>query len=87
MANHKSADKRIRQDAKRKEHNHYYAKTLRNAIKDIRETTDKKAAEEKLPKINSMLDKLAQRHIIHKNKASNLRSGLAKMINALDVKA
>lgn len=83
MANHKSAAKRTRQDLKRTEHNHYYAKTLRNAIKDLRETTDKKAASEKLPKVNAMLDKLAKKNVIHKNKVNNLRSGLAKKINAL----
>ncbi|MBO4692106.1 MAG: 30S ribosomal protein S20 [Bacteroidales bacterium] len=83
MANHKSADKRVRQNAKRKEHNHYYAKTARNAIKALRETTEKKEAEEKLPQMESMLDKLVNKGIIHKNKASNLKSGLAKHVAKL----
>ena len=83
MANHKSADKRVRQTAKRKEHNHYYAKTARNAIKALRETTDKKEAEEKLPQMAAMLDKLANKGIIHKNKAANLKSSLALHINKL----
>ena len=66
MANHKSSLKRIRQTAARKAHNHYYAKTARNAVRD-----------------SSMLDKLAKRHIIHTNKAANLKSKLARMINKL----
>ena len=78
MANHKSSLKRIRQTAARKAHNHYYAKTARK-----RKTTDKAAAAAALPKVSSMLDKLAKRHIIHVNKASNLKSKLARMINKL----
>ena len=87
MANHKSADKRVRQTAKRKEHNHDYAKTARNAIKALRETTDKKEAEEKLPKMAAMLDKLAAKGVIHKNKASNLKSGLVKHVAKLEAEA
>ena len=68
MANHKSALKRIRQTKKRNLHNKYYAKTTRNAIADIRETEDKKAASDKLPKVVSMIDKLAKRNIIHTRK-------------------
>lgn len=84
MANHKSADKRVRQTVKRKERNHYYAKTARNAIKALRETTDKKEAEENLPKMASMLDKLARKGIIHKNKAANLKSGLQKQVAKIE---
>ena len=87
MANHASAEKRTRQDVKRNEHNHYYAKTTRNAIKALRDTTDKKAAEGQLPKVNAMLDKLAKSNVIHKNKASNLKSGLAKHVNGLGKEA
>lgn len=83
MANHKSAEKRIRQSAKRHERNSYLHKSTRTAIKDLRATTDKEEAKSKLSKVSSMLDNLAQKHIIHKNKASNLKSGLAKKINAL----
>ncbi len=83
MANHKSSLKRIRQTEKRKLHNHYYAKTARNAVRDLRATTDKAAAAEKLPKVTSMLDKLAKRNIIHVNKASNLKSKLAVYVNKL----
>lgn len=83
MANHKSSLKRIRQTATRKAHNHYYAKTARNAVRDLRAMTEKAAATEMLPKVSSMLDKLAKRNIIHRNKAANLKSGLAVLINKM----
>ena len=83
MANHKSSIKRIRSnDAKRTE-NRYVAKTTRTAVKKLRTATDKKTAEELLPKVSSMLDKLAKRNVIHKNKASNNKSKLTKFVNAL----
>ncbi len=83
MAHHKSALKRIRQTETKTEHNKYFAKTTRNAIKSLRNTTEKTVAAEMLPKVSSMLDKLAKRNIIHDNKASNLKSGLAKHVNGL----
>ena len=83
MANHKSALKRIRQAEKKRVHNKYYAKTARNAVKKLRGTSEKEAASEMFPKVAAMLDKLAKRNIIHKNKASNLKSKLAKHINKL----
>ena len=83
MAYHKSSEKRIRQTAVRNEKNKYYAKTMRNALKDIRSMTDKKEASEMLPKMNSILDKLAKKNIIHNKKAANLKSSIAKQINNL----
>jgi small subunit ribosomal protein S20 len=83
MANHKSSIKRIRQTEKRNERNRYQHKTTRNALRDIRATTDKKEAEQMLPKVSSMLDKLAQRNVIHKNKASNLKRSLQKYVTTL----
>jgi len=83
MANHKSCEKRIRQTKTRTLHNKYYAKTMRNAVRALRATTDKAAAEELLPKVQKMLDKLAKKSIIHKNKAANIKSGLAKHVNSL----
>ena len=83
MANHESSDKRIRQSAKRRLHNRYYAKTTRNAIRALRNTTDKTAALALLPKVTAMLDKLAKNNIIHKNKAANLKSGIAIYVNKL----
>ena len=83
MANHKSALKRIRQSNARRLHNRYYAKTARNAVKKLRETKEKSEAQALYPKVSSLLDKLAKKRIIHKNKASNLKSKLAKHVNAL----
>lgn len=83
MANHKSCIKRIRQTKTRTEHNKYYAKTMRNAVRKLRATTDKAQAEELLPKVEKMLDKLAKTNIIHKNKAANLKSSLCQHINQL----
>ena len=83
MANHKSSIKRIRSnDAKRVE-NRYYAKTTRNAVKALRTLTNKKEAQDLLPKVSSMLDKLAKKSVIHKNKAGNLKSRLAKKVATL----
>ena len=83
MANHKSSVKRIRQEQKRKLHNRYYAKTMRNAVRKLRATTDKTEATALYPKVQKMLDKLAKVNIIHKNKASNLKSKLAAHISKL----
>ena len=83
MANTASAKKCVRQSERHRLHNKYYAKTTRNAIRDLRNTTDKKAAEESAPKVYAMIDKLAKIGVIHKNKASNLKSGLQVFINKL----
>jgi small subunit ribosomal protein S20 len=83
MANHQSAKKRIRQSEKRRVHNKYYAKSARNAIKQLRDTSEKEAAQELLPKVASLIDKLAKRNIIHKNKAANLKSKLTRKVNKL----
>ena len=83
MANHKSALKRIRQTEKKRLHNRYYAKTTRNAIKELRNETNKEEATKSYPKVVSMIDKLAKKNIIHKNKAANLKSKLSKQVNSL----
>ena len=83
MANHASADKRFRQSEKRRLHNKYYARTTRNAIKAIRNTTDKAAAEQMAPKAYSMIDKLAKINVNHKNTAANLKSGIDHNIGKL----
>ncbi len=83
MANHKSALKRIRSSEKKRLHNKYYFKTTRNAVKELKSITDKKEAQEKLPKVISMIDKLTKSNIIHKNKAANMKSKLTKSIAAL----
>ncbi len=83
MANHKSSLKRIRQEQKRRLHNRYYGKTMRNAVRKLRATTDKAAAMGMYPSLVSLLDKLAKKNVIHKNKANNLKSKLALHINKL----
>ena len=83
MANHKSSKKRIRQTEVRKIRNKYYHKTARNAVKALRNTTEKEAALVLLPKVTAMLDKLAKRNVIHANKAGNIKSSIQKHVNAL----
>ncbi len=63
--------------------NRYYAKTARNAVRDLRAMKDKEEAAKRLPEVSSMLDKLVKTHVIHKNKASNLKSKLSIMINKM----
>ena len=83
MANHKSAKKRIRANDTKRLANRYFSRTMRNALKDIRLTSEKAVATEKLPKVTSLIDKLVKKGIIHRNKAANLKSGLAIKINNL----
>ena len=83
MANHKSALKRIRANDAKRVLNRYQAKTTRTFVKKLKLTTDKAEAQELFKKVSSMLDKLAKRNIIHKNKAANNKSKLAKHINAI----
>ncbi len=83
MANHKSSVKRVRQTKARTLHNRYYAKTMRNALKKIRTSENKDEVKELFPKVCSMLDRLAKRNVIHKNKAGNLKSKIAKRVNVM----
>ncbi|MEI8280094.1 MAG: 30S ribosomal protein S20 [Bacteroidota bacterium] len=83
MANHKATKKDIRQSEKRRDRNRYYGKTTRNAIRKLLATTDKAAVAAELPKVMSMIDKLAKRNVIHKNKAGNLKSGIVKQLNTI----
>jgi small subunit ribosomal protein S20 len=83
MAHHASAKKRIRQNEKRRIFNRYYKKTARTSIKKLREMTDAAEAATFLPKVVSMIDKLAKNNNFHKNKAANLKSGLMLFVNRL----
>ena len=83
MANHKSAIKRIRSNDAKRLRNKYQAKTTRNAVKKLRNANNKKEATELLPKVTSLLDKLAKKNIIHKKKAANLKSKLTKHVSSL----
>ena len=83
MANHKSSIKRIRQTKTRNERNRYYAKTMRNAVRNLRKMENKEEAAVAYKKVSAMLDKLGRKGTISKNKASNLKSKLAKHVNKL----
>ena len=83
MANHKSSKKRIRQTATKRAHNRLFHKTTRNAVKALRNTTDKEAAAKLLPTVTKLLDKIAKLNIIHKNKAGNLKSTMQLHVNSL----
>lgn len=83
MANHQSSEKRIRQSETHRLENRYYAKTTRNAVKKLRLMTSKTEATVLYPEVASMLDKLAKKNVIHKNKAANLKSSLSKHVNSL----
>jgi small subunit ribosomal protein S20 len=83
MANHKSAQKRIRSNEAKKLRNKYQHKTTRNAVRKLRSLTDKGEAQTLFTTVSSLLDKLAKKNIIHANKAANLKSGLALKINKL----
>lgn len=83
MANHKSSLKRIRSNESKRLRNKYQHKTTRNAIRSLRDMTDKKEAEKLFPSVVTMIDKLAKKNIIHANKAANLKSGLQVKINNL----
>lgn len=83
MANHSATKKDVRQSAKRRDRNRYNGKTTRNAIRELKTNTEKKVYEEQLPNVVSMIDKLAKRGVIHKNKAANLKSKLTKKANTI----
>ena len=80
MAHHKSALKRIRQNSVKRLKNRFYKKTARTAVKNLRNLTETAEAEKFLPKVISMIDRLAKRNTIHKNKAANLKSSLMKLV-------
>ncbi|MFT4071400.1 MAG: 30S ribosomal protein S20 [Dysgonamonadaceae bacterium] len=83
MANHKSAIKRIRQANVARLQNRYVAKTTRNSVRKLRSLSNKEEAKKLYPSVCSMLDKLAKKRVIHKNKAGNLKSKLAAHISKL----
>jgi small subunit ribosomal protein S20 len=82
MANHKSAKKNIRSSAKKRLSNRLHAKTMRNSLRDFRALTEQTAMLESAPSVIEKIDKLAKKGVIHKNKASNLKSKLMKKTNA-----
>jgi small subunit ribosomal protein S20 len=83
MANHKSAEKRIRSNDTKRVINRYQAKTTRNLLKELRSNTDKSKVAELVPQVSAMLDRLAKKNVIHKNKAANLKSSIQMHLNSL----
>jgi small subunit ribosomal protein S20 len=83
MAHHSATKKSIRKSAKRRLENRYYGKTTRNAMRRLRAIEEKGEAEKSLPEVISMIDKLAKKNVIHKNKAANLKSKLTKKVTSL----
>ncbi|MDP1623904.1 MAG: 30S ribosomal protein S20 [Bacteroidales bacterium] len=87
MANHKSAEKRIRSTKTKRTQNRYQGRTVRNAVKKLRETEEQETIVKDLPKVVSQIDKLAKKNVIHKNKAANLKSKLMRKANAASATA
>ncbi len=83
MANKRNAEKAVRQAEKRRQRNRLKAKTMRNALRRLRETNNREEALRNLPKVFSLIDRLSKSKVIHKNKAANLKSGLAKKIASI----
>jgi small subunit ribosomal protein S20 len=83
MANHKSAEKRIRANEAKRVRNRYQHKTTRTAVKQLKDTTSKAEAQTLLKEVSAKIDKLAKKNIIHWKKAANQKSKLAKMVNKL----
>ena len=83
MPQHKSAAKRVRQDAKRRLANRQHKLRVRTLIKSLRETTDPGEAQAKLNVIKAHLDRLAANRIVHPNKAANTKSQLDKYVDSL----
>ncbi len=83
MANHKSAEKRIRANEVKRVRNRYQSKTTRTSIKELRGTTAKAEAETLLKDVSAKIDKLAKKNVIHWKKAANQKSKLAKLVNKL----
>ncbi len=83
MPQHKSAVKRVRQNEKRRLRNREKRSMMKTAIKKVRTAKDKKTATVALQDAISVLDRMTVKGIIHKNKASNLKSKLTKHVSAL----
>jgi small subunit ribosomal protein S20 len=81
MANHKSAEKRIRSTKTKRTQNRYQGRTVRNAVKKLRETEEPETLVKDISKVVSQIDKLAKKNVIHKNKAANLKSKLMRKAN------
>lgn len=84
MPQHKSAAKRVRQSAKRRLSNRFHHARVRTMIKDLRETTSREDADQKLNAVKAQLDRLATRRLLHPNKAANMKSRLERFVSSID---
>jgi len=83
MARHKSTEKRVKTSWKQNRRNVSYKSLMKTSIKKVMSITDKETIQDELKKTYALLDKLAAKKIIHKNKAANKKSKLAKYANSL----
>jgi small subunit ribosomal protein S20 len=83
MAQHKSAIKRIRSSVRRKTRNTGQESAMKTVIKKVRQEKDRAKAAVALKEAVSLLDRLAQKRVIHPNKASNQKSKLTRLVNAI----
>jgi small subunit ribosomal protein S20 len=80
MLRHKSAQKRARQTKKITERNKQYKALLKSAIKKVTSTKEKDSLGKEFQKTTKLIDRAATKGIIHKNKAANTKSKLAKLV-------
>lgn len=83
MPQHKSAAKRARQNTRRRLRNRYHRARVRTLIKDLRATTSRDEAEQKLSTVKAYLDRMATKRLIHPNKAANAKSSLEQFVRTL----
>lgn len=83
MAQHRSALKRMRSSARRRERNRRYQSMMKTAIKRVRSATTKDKGQAALVKAVSLLDSLAAKGVIHRNQAANQKSKLTRLVNKL----
>jgi small subunit ribosomal protein S20 len=83
MPQHKSAEKRMRQNEKRRKHNKSQKTRVRTKISKLKSMEDPDDAREMLNEVKGELDRLAGKGLIHKNKAANKKSALEKHVDQL----
>lgn len=83
MPQHKSAEKRVRQNAKRRARNRYHKVRVRTLVKRLEGTEDRTEAEALLSEVKGTLDRMATKRIITRSKAAHTKSHLEKLVNAL----
>jgi len=80
MPDHKSCEKRLRSDKKKKERNHYVKKSISTIIKKIKKSTDKAEMDTMLIQAHSLIDKAVKKGVIHRNNADRKKSRLNKFV-------